>query len=167
MASRCSATLCENRSLPPMTLTLTPCARADRRPRRPRCGRTALHDRRDLLGRTSPVLCREGIERQIFHAATHSGLNGGTHRLDAGDMPLVTLLPSCVAQRPLPSMIMATWRGMGILSVIITCKCKHFNSNTKACRAKYSARCRHIILHAGGNSLRINRVGRCPHHLIP
>ncbi len=72
-----------------------------------------LHQHADLVGRPLPVLAGEREQRQRLDAAARAVLDDGAHRLDAGAMPAVARQCRRSAQRPLPSMMTATWRGTG------------------------------------------------------
>ena len=54
---------------------------------------------------------REREQRQVLDAALDAGLHRRAHRLDARLWPATRGRKRCFAQRPLPSMMMATWRG--------------------------------------------------------
>ena len=71
-----------------------------------------LHQDRDFVGRAPPVLAREREQRQELDVALDAGEDDRAHRLDArADGRRRAAACRCFAQRPLPSMMMATWRG--------------------------------------------------------
>ena len=69
------------------------------------------HQLADLVGRPRPVLRAEGEDRDDTDAEFARRADGTPQRLDAAAMSFARGKPRAAAQRPLPSMMMATWRG--------------------------------------------------------
>lgn len=72
------------------------------------------HQVADFLFRTPPVFGRETEQRQIIHAKPASRLDDLTDGLRTLPVPRDARQPTAFAQRPLPSMMMATCFGGGI-----------------------------------------------------
>ena len=69
-------------------------------------------ERADLRLRALPVLGREGVDGQKLDAELHARFGHGAHRCPRrASWPLIRGSPRSFAQRPLPSMMMAMWRG--------------------------------------------------------
>ena len=71
------------------------------------------HQVADLVGRPAPVLGREGEQRQVPDALARAGLDRAPHRLGAAPVAGDRRQAAARAQRPLPSMMIATCAGGG------------------------------------------------------
>lgn len=80
-------------------------------------GDQQAHQCLDLFFRTIPVLGRESVQRQIFQSELSDRIHNLTDRNDAFLMPEATVFPFALAQRPFPSIIIATCRGKRFLSI--------------------------------------------------
>jgi len=70
-----------------------------------------VHQRLDLVGRAAPVLGAEGIDGEGFDPDIVAGFDAVLGGFAPLDMPKTRGRPRCLAQRPLPSIMTAMWRG--------------------------------------------------------
>src|SRR4029079_16375704 len=73
------------------------------------------HQEAHLVGRAGPVLGRERVGRDRLHPDLDAALDHVEQRRLPCLVSLVRGSPCCFAQRPLPSMTIATWRGTSSL----------------------------------------------------
>lgn len=71
-----------------------------------------IHDVRHFFIRALPIFRRKGIDRQDLDAQVVGSDDDALERIGTGAMAVTAGRPLRLAQRPLPSMMMATWRGM-------------------------------------------------------
>ena len=100
------------------------------------------HQRRHLAVRAVPVLAAEGEQGEHLHPRVAGGLDGGAHRAMPARWPNSRGWPRSRAQRPLPSMMMATCRGTVPFSRICwrSCSARHsgkMSTRRPVCQSKW------------------------------